>query len=317
MEREGFGSYIKRSILQMGMTGKLIAINTGVFLLINILSLIGRFFIVGNMEFILLKFFYVPPVINSYLVASPDGTSTILLGGLLQQPWTVFTYMFSHSDILHFLMNMIVLYFSGRLFGHFLGHRKMLLTYIFGGIAGYLLQLLCFSTIPYFQTVQLGPTIGASGAIMAVFVAVAFNQPRYSVRLFGMFPVTLILLAGIYMLIDFSLAGSGGRTAHIVHLGGAVFGGLSVIRVASSKNFMNRFERWLWAIRWPSLWSRKKEKFAYEKSAAAKMKDDDYNFNKKKHQERIDAILDKISKKGYDGLTKEEKQILFDESKRK
>jgi DNA invertase Pin-like site-specific DNA recombinase len=51
------------------------------------------------------------------------------------------------------------------------------------------------------------------------------------------------------------------------------------------------------------------------KTEARKMTDEEFNAAKKKKQEQVDLILDKISKSGYDSLTKQEKAILFDQSK--
>jgi membrane associated rhomboid family serine protease len=300
MQREGFWQYVKRSIVQAGLLGKLVTVNTIVFLVITLLLLGANLSVNSEIGNFLEVVFTAPPT----------------WAGLAKQPWSAITYMFAHTDVIHFLVNMLMLFFCGRLFVHFLGDRKLLLTYLLGGIFGYLFQTVIFSVFPYFQTIELKATIGASGSVMALLVAVSLNQPRYRVNFFGLFPVSLLLIAAIYVLMDISLARQQGDTAHFVHLGGALFGGLSVIRVSSPGNFMNRLETWLWGIRWPKLSFKRKPKFTVHEGAK-NMDDHDYNYNKKKHQERIDAILDKISKKGYDGLTKEEKQILFDESKRK
>ena len=45
--------------------------------------------------------------------------------------------------------------------------------------------------------------------------------------------------------------------------------------------------------------------------------DEEFNASKKANQEKTDAILDKISKRGYEGLTAAEKDFLFNQSKRK
>jgi hypothetical protein len=126
----------------------------------------------------------------------------------------------------------------------------------------------------------------------------------------------IIVLALLYIVLDISAIGAEDRIAHFAHLGGAVFGALSIINVNSSKSFMSRLDRFFSKFKWPKFSFKRKPKMKVYKNAAREMTDDEYNESRKAHQKRVDAILDKISKKGYEGLTKEEKEILFNESKR-
>jgi hypothetical protein len=109
------------------------------------------------------------------------------------------------------------------------------------------------------------------------------------------------------------------RIAHFAHLGGVLFGIVSIIGVNSSNHFMKKVDRFFaWIISPKFSFKRKPKMKVYQNpNETKKMTDEEFNFNKKLRQERLDAILDKIGKKGYEGLTKEEKDFLFNESQRK
>ena len=111
----------------------------------------------------------------------------------------------------------------------------------------------------------------------------------------------------------------GGRVAHLAHLGGAIFGAISIIKYNSYKHFLDPIDNFLDRFKFTGISFKRKPKMkVYQgKSATKNMTDEQYNYNKKLRQERLDEILEKIGKKGYDGLTKEEKDFLFNESQRK
>ena len=305
MERESTVNYIKRIIRQSGMLGKLIAINTAVFLVMILLQLIARLYMNEDI----------------FLVVGYNFAASDVPSAMLYKPWTLITHFFTHFGFLHFLFNMIVLYFTGRIFLSFFSHRRLLMTYLLGGIVAYFIHVGAYYLFPLLHNSDPGILLGASGAVMAVFFAAAVHKPNMRVMLFGIFPIPLIGIAGLYLLSDIMGIGNGGNTAHFAHIGGAIFGALSVINAYSSKNMMNRIDRFIFRFKirpFKIKWSREsKLKTAYNsKTSAKEMTDDEYNAHKQAKEERINAILDKISKKGYDGLTQEEKDILFNESKK-
>lgn len=309
MDREGVRAYIRRIIAQSGMTGKLIAVNTAVFLVFLIITLIDTLFISGgNVDGVV----PIAVQIKTYFVAPGDPSQ------LLYQPWSIITQMFTHADFGHFIFNMLVLFFAGRIFVQFFGERRLLSTYIIGGIVGYLVHLLAYYTLPIYADAPYVPGIlGASGSIFAIFIAAAAHRPSFIVHFFGVIRVPLFIIGALYVVSTLLKLGTPGHVAHFAHLGGAIFGALSVINAHSSSNFMNRLDRFIFQLKLSNFSFKRKPKMkVYESSKAAKMTDDEYNADKVKRKERIDAILDKISKKGYEGLTKEEKDILFNESKR-
>lgn len=212
--------------------------------------------------------------------------------------WTLFTYMFMHYGILHLLSNMLWLYFLGRLFSDFLGGARLTAVYILGGICGGILFVVVDNLLPYGGRSQL---LGASAGVMAVVVAAAAFQPDARVYPFGM-AMKLKWLALIAFLlttiIDLS-ANTGGKVSHI---GGAVFGMIYGTRLRGGKKFLEGFTQ---------LFRFKKSHLRVEHSTRSQRANDElYNINKVSIRKRVDEILDKISRSGYDSLSKDEKEFL-------
>jgi membrane associated rhomboid family serine protease len=276
---------------------KLIYLNIGIFLLLTLIAIGGFLFNNPDLSAETLKWFAVPASLRA----------------LLLKPWTLITYMFTHKDIWHILFNMLWLYWFGRIFLEYLDQKKLTAVYLLGGLCGAVLYVLSFNIFPVFkEVVNESVAIGASASVMAIVIAIAAYVPDYTVNLFllGRIKIKYIALA-IFVLttvMDFSV-NSGGKLAH---MGGAAFGFLYTITLRSGRDIgkgINRIIDFFATLFKP----RKKLKVTYKKPAS----DYDYKKVKADRQERINAILDKISKGGYDSLTKEEKDILFSESQKK
>ena len=135
-------------------------------------------------------------------------------------------------------------------------------------------------------------------------------------KLFGILPVKIIILAGLYFVYDLLSIGTNDGTAHFAHLGGAIFGYFAVQKVNTPKNVLVRMER-TWntlGARFKTLFTNKKPKLKVQYGGRRKS-DEEFNTEKVARQKKIDAILDKISKSGYESLSSKEKDLLFDESK--
>nr|WP_299201684.1 rhomboid family intramembrane serine protease [uncultured Brumimicrobium sp.] len=289
-----------------GMHIKLMGINLAVFVLIKVILVFGALSVPQG---------YLNPMEN---VVFDIFTLRGDFQGFLTHPWGIITSIFAHFDFMHFAFNMLFFYFISRFFLLYFSNQRMLYTYILGGLMGGIFQILAYSIFPALQGSHIF-VVGASGAVNAIFMAAAFYRPMAEVHLFGMIRLKMIYIAGAYILLDLIQMGGTDNVAHFAHLGGAAFGILSIYNIDSKKNVIN-FTRITVENLKASLKGKPKMKAhkggkAAGKTTAQNLSDEEYNLNKKKKQAEIDAILDKISKSGYDSLTKKEKQILFDQSK--
>ncbi len=226
------------------------------------------------------------------------------LDDYITKPWSIISYGFLHADFLHILFNCISLYIFGRLFIEYFTQKQLLNFYLLGTIFGGFLFLIAMNTFPVFQG-RNHILVGASAGIYAIMVGIATYIPNYELRI----PLINIYLKVWYLvaffivmnLISLSAANGGG---HFAHLGGALFGFLYVSQASNKeldifKNISKWFKR-----------DKKNLKTVY-KSDNPKPRKKDTLRNKSENQQKIDEILDKIGKSGYDALTKEEKEFLF------
>jgi len=224
---------------------------------------------------------------------------------VITRPWTLVSYAFLHASVFHLIFNMIVLNFVGRLFTTYFTQKQFVAVYflaaIFGGI-GYILSSYFFNTGIYL--------VGASAGVMGILMAVASYSPLMEVRLLliGLVKMWHIALALIIMdLIQIPVQNTGG---HIAHLGGALLGFLYMNALKNGSDWSKPFTRFIDFF--THLFKPKKKSNHPFKTVHVNKKSN--NSAPKKHdteQQRIDAILDKISKSGYESLTKEDKDFLF------
>jgi len=293
----GIWDDIKKTFRNGSNLTRLIYINIAVFILITITAVIG--FLLNNQDISekAIKLLSVPSSFKN----------------LFSKPWTIITYMFVHKDIWHILFNMLWFYWFGKIFLEYLDQRKLVAVYLLGGISGAIAYILSFNIFPAFTgLVDNSVAIGASASVMAVVIAIAAYVPDYTIQLFLLGRVKIKYMAlAIFILtsvMDFSV-NSGGKLAHI---GGAFFGYFYTINLRQGRDIGKRFNKLLDFV--VTIFKpRKKLKVTHKKPAT------EYEYNKIKadHQTRINNILEKISKGGYDSLTKEEKETLFKESQKK
>lgn len=285
------------------MTIRLIFINVIVFLTIRIIGVfIDLSSSFGNS--------FMQDIINPIFGLQTD------FYGFITHPWGLFTSIFTHYDFLHLAFNMIFLYFTGKIFEQLFDQRRLLYTYLLGGIFGGLLEIIAHAIFPKLQ-ITSDMVIGASGAIMSIFIAIAFYRPNLTVNLFGILPIRLIFLAGLYLLSDILGLGSADGTAHFAHIGGAILGMLSIQNLHSPSNIVLRAEalgNWLKGLFSKS--SKSKLKVQKGGNPGRPKTDEQFAAEAKERQDTIDKILDKISKSGYESLSKAEKEFLFNQSKK-
>ena len=226
---------------------------------------------------------------------------------LLWKPWSMISYSFFHSDFFHIFFNLIILNFSGQLFLTFFNQKQLLGLYVLSAVFAGLVFVSSF----YLMNI-IAPIVGASAAIMAILVAVTTYSPLMNVRLLlvgnvKLWQITVVIL--VLDLLQIRMDNSGG---HIAHLAGAFFGfvfvkllkngtDLSNIVTTIIDFFVNLFRKS------PSTPFKKVHK-NYRKPSEKTIS---RIVTKDKTQQQIDEILDKISRSGYDCLTKEEKEFLF------
>jgi membrane associated rhomboid family serine protease len=230
---------------------------------------------------------------------------------LITRPWTLVTYMFLHFDIWHILFNMLWLYWFGKIFLEYLNERQLLSTYLLGGLSGAILYILSFNIFPKFQDTYLqSVALGASASVVAIVVAISYYVPNYRIHLLFLGPVKIIYIALFSLVIDVLMIRSSNSGGHLAHLGGAMWGFFYIFMLRQG-NDMSKIFNALSLRNFAKLFRAKKQPFKKVYTNPRTMSDEDYNLQKKEQQERIDKILDKISRSGYDALSKEEKELLF------
>jgi membrane associated rhomboid family serine protease len=296
------GSGFRDIFLGKNALSRLILINVAVFVLLSIIRLSS--FLFKSVEGDVVE----GPVSEiAQWLAVPASLTT-----LLHRPWTIISYMFLHETLLHIFFNMLILYFGGKIFMEYLGSKKLIATYLFGGVMGALFYIVAFNIFPVFKgVVEQSVALGASASVLAILVAIATFIPNYSVNLIFIGRLKLKYIALILVLIDILSIEKGNPGGHIAHLGGAFWGFIYILVLKKgtdmSKMFrpVGRFFRNLFK-------PKPKLRVSYSKKP---LSDDQYNTLKAERQKKIDIILDKISKSGYESLSKEDKELLFKASK--
>ncbi|MES2733314.1 MAG: rhomboid family intramembrane serine protease, partial [Bacteroidota bacterium] len=239
------------------------------------------------------------------------------LGRLLYKPWTLFTYFFTHQDIFHILFNMLFLYWFGKLVEEYLGNRRLINLYILGGLVGGFVYIAIYNLSPYFSNqVATSVLLGASGAAYAVVVGAATLMPNYTFHLLLLGPIRIKYIAAFYVVLSFAQSIGDNAGGAIAHLGGALLGFIFIKQLRNGTDL----GRPLTAIaEWTNRLFKKRPvmRVTYQnkgKGSYAGYSSPNYGVP---NQDEIDNILDKISRSGYESLTKEEKQKLFRASQRK
>lgn len=242
----------------------------------------------------------------------------------ITHPWTLITYFFTHVNFFHILFNMLFLYWFGRLINEFLGHKKVVSLYFLGGIAGGLMYILIYNLLPQFaERVELTYMLGASAGVFAIVVGAAVFMPNYTMYLLLFGPVRIKYIAMFYVLLSFFSIPGANAGGSIAHLGGAAIGWLYIRQLQKGNDlglWINQSIEFVksFFVRQPKI------KVSYssgkrsdpKSSKSAHMSSSKGKRHSLPDQDEIDTILDKISQSGYESLSKEEKQKLFNASKK-
>ena len=278
---------IKKKLFNLNVLEKIIAVNVVVFLL----ALILRF------EF---EWFELPSDFSNFI----------------GKPWSIITYAFLHYDFFHILFNMLWLYFLGRMFLNLFSPKMALNIYFLGAISGGVLFMLCYTVFP---SVFGGNSrlLGASAAVRALLIFLCAYMPNQEIRFFT-FNLKLWYVGAAIVVLDvlgvftgISNPETGNAGGNLAHLGGAFLGYFYAKQLIKGQDIGKGFEKLMDGI--TNMFKASKKgplKTVHKnKSKVGGYKKADFNaFN---YQKKIDVILDKISKSGYDSLTAEEKEFLF------
>lgn len=302
---------VKREFNYGNMVTRIIIINVAVFVLLNIVKLalyIGNGGTLPPFYFDFLHFFCMAAGWKEFLT----------------HPWGIFTSMFLHEGPWHLLWNMLFLYWFGRIVGDFIGNQRILPIYVLGGLVGAIFFFVSVNLLPY----NADYALGASAGVMAILVAAGTISPDYIMRLLFLGDVKLKYIVGFLVFLDLILIPNGGNTGgHFAHLGGAFFGWVYVKQLRQGTDLAVPVNQFFDAVsnffgnlfkgqqRGPKV-VYKNPNHQAEKQKRERRQNRPNSHSDLSHQEQVDAILDKIKKSGYDSLSPEEKEFLFNASKK-
>lgn len=275
---------------RLNIAEKLIAINVLVFIVNSLVP-----FLFGMSKNSIVQWFELPN----------DIVDIVL------QPWSIVTYSFFHGGIGHLFWNMLLIYFVGRIFLNLFDTKRFLNVYLLGVILGGLFFVLGYNIFPAFFNTN-AYLIGASAGASAILIFICTYIPNQEVRVI-FFNVKLWYIGAFVVLMDLVQLPLGNSGGHLAHLGGAFLGYLYASQLLKGTDIGSGFSKFLDVL--ANLFKKTEKKASmktvYKNQGVDSKSTAKADYDKKTHQKKIDAILDKISKSGYESLSKAEKDFLF------
>lgn len=288
------------------MVTKLVVVNFAVFVLMKMIYLALSIFTMGEAETL-----YSDALIFVCLQSDPIS--------LLWHPWGIVTHMFLHDSFWHLFNNLVAFYLFGRIVSDLIGERRILPLYLLGGFAGALIYVI---SAQFFLDIG-SYALGASAAVMALGGAALILAPDYRVHLLFLGSVKVKYIVLVLVLLDIvAVAGTYPAGGHAAHIGGFAMGCFFVYQLRDGRDWavpINNFFSWVAGL----FSARSKPKFPRPKNApqmratfggakgGSSADKQDGSF-----QEKLDAILDKIKAQGYESLSQEEKDFLYEASQK-
>lgn len=297
---------LQYSLRAGNMVTKLVVVNFAVFVVMKLIYLALSVFTMGDAEAMYedaLKFLCVPADLSL----------------LLWRFWGIVTHMFLHDGFWHLVNNMIALLIFGRIVSDLIGDRRTLPIYLLGGLAGGLIFIV---TAQFFLDVG-SYALGASGAVMALGGAALILAPDYRVNLLFLGAVKVKYIVLILFLLDLvAIAGKYNTGGHAAHIGGFATGCFFVYQLRDGRDWaipINQFFAWLGGLfsgKSRPKFSRPKKSPPMRASFGGNKGSRHSDAHDLSFQEKLDGILDKIKAQGYESLTQEEKDFLYDASQK-
>lgn len=281
---------------------QIIIINAVIFIVMAVLNVFSTLLGATGLFDIIYNQFSIPPRFDEFIF----------------RPWTIITYAFAHdlSGIMHILFNMLVLYWFGKLIAEYIGNNKVIAIYILGALAGAVTYLFVYNAIPFYvERSEFHGMVGASAAVYAMTVAAATLMPNYSFQLLFFGSVRIKYIALFYIIISFMGSVGGNAGGNIAHLGGAFIGYIYIKQLQSG----NDIGKWVIGVMnfFKSFFTKQSNiKVTHKSKRASTSRGKSSKTATQSEQAEIDSILDKISQSGYESLSSEEKQKLFNASKK-
>lgn len=277
---------IRRTFQQGNNLTKVILVNIGIFVGINIIFLFSTYGNGGTTP----DWYY---TLSHWLSLSSTSLEAFI------RPWTWFSHMFLHTGFWHILWNMLFLYWFGRIVGDFIGDDKVIPLYVMGGLMGGLFYFLSANILPYGQGQQYY-AMGASAAAMAMVVGAATLSPDYNMRLLLIGDVKLKYVAAVLIFLDLiGTAGSMNTGGHFGHLGGALMGYIFIEQLRRGNN-LGAWVNTLLNFRVATKRRRLKVVHRAGESGPIELNEED----------ELNRILDKIKTEGLSSLSEREKAFL-------
>jgi membrane associated rhomboid family serine protease len=273
---------LKTKFSSVNIVEKIIYINVIVFLVTYLFKTIS--FLTGLDESFIVTWFALSPYFSSLII----------------KPWTIISYGFLHEGLIHILFNLFILYFIGNLFLDYFNRKQFLVYYFLGVIFGGIIFMLSYNYFPALKTRETF-LVGASAGVTSIIIGIASFIPNYALRFRFIGNIKLLYIAIFLIALDIIQIPNGNAGGHLAHLGGALIGFLLTTKLNKGKSLI----LWMESLLQPKQKSPLSTIHRREKSSIRKKE------NSIDRQKKIDRILDKISKSGYDALSKEEKDFLF------
>ncbi|MFC4723548.1 rhomboid family intramembrane serine protease [Geojedonia litorea] len=273
---------------QLNVFEKIIAINIVVYIVGFLLQLV-----LGSKGYSGMSWFELPKDVADFIV----------------QPWSIFTYGFLHYGFMHVFFNLLVLHYISVIALNLFNTKMVLNIYFMGILAGGILYLFVYNVFGEFMLKQVGSLVGASAGIRSLLIFLCVYMPNKELRLL-IFNIKLKYIGIVLIVIDVLGLFSLNQGGYVAHMGGTLLGCFYAYQLRRGFDIGKGFERflgWITALFKP----RSPLKKVYKNKSKSFAGHNKNEFNEFTKQKRIDLILDKISKSGYDSLTKEEKEFLF------